>query len=254
MPLFEHRDGLFHPTPYTRGPWDDRYQHGGPPLALLTGALERFGDPQRFALTRVNADFLAGIPIVPLRVEVEPLHLGRSLQRLRASLYAGDREVMRATGQRTRRKPGPTSPAPSSWPAPETLEPWRFPFFRNPVAYDKAVEMRVAGGRWGTTPIQMWARMTRPLVAGRKTSAREAAAAVADAQSGFGVPVDPERWSFVNPQVTIAFAREPVGSWVGLDIRSMAGGDGAGLAQSLLRDEQGWFGGASQTLILDARG
>lgn len=250
---FDAEADLYHASPLTRGPWDERFQHGGPPLALLTGALEAYEGAERFALTRVDATFQAAVPIAPLRLTVELVHGGSTVQHLRASLIHGERTVMTALGQRTLRRPTVRSKPPAPWREPSASEPWGFRFFIHEVGYHNAVEMRIAGGRWGETPIQMWARATVPLVHGRPTTPRQGAAIVADAQSGMGAPLDPAAWSFVNPQVTIAFGREPSSGWVGLDIVSMSGGEGAGLAQSLLRDHEGLFGGASQTLIFQPR-
>jgi hypothetical protein len=93
-----------------------------------------------------------------------------------------------------------------------------------------------------------------PLVAGEPTSAREGTMIVADAESGVCPPVDPFRYSFVNPDLTVYFARAPRGDWVGLQIVSHASADGIGLAHSELSDLQGSFGRAAQSLVVANRG
>ena len=48
-----------------------------------------------------------------------------------------------------------------------------------------------------------------------------------------------EVWSFVNPDLTVYFERDPEDGWLGYDIRSTACGAGVGLAQSAIRDRRG---------------
>lgn len=252
MQSFYTFDGdAYHASELTRGPWDDRLQHGGPPLALLTGALARFEGADRYALTRVDATFAGAVPIGPVRVEVRPVHLGRTVQRLEATLSADGRVLLSARAQRTIRGTSEPSPGPS-WTHPDDAEPLAFSFFRNPVGYHRAVELKTAEGRWGTTPIKVWGRSIG-LVEGRETGPYERTAILVDAQSGMGPPADPQRWTFVNPEVSVTFARPPRGAWIGLEIRAFTGHEGHALTQSLLCDRDGWFGGASQTMIVSRR-
>ena len=80
-------------TPYTRGqrdlraapPWDNRFQHGGPPSALLARALE---EPGSF-LVRVTVSLLRPVPVGRVRVEVERGG-GRTAQRPYARMIADE--------------------------------------------------------------------------------------------------------------------------------------------------------------------
>lgn len=79
--LYEASEGQFIPTALTIGPWDESAQHGGPPSALMAGAVERFGDEaESFFVARVMVDLLRPIPVAPLEVHVLPIRLGRSAQ------------------------------------------------------------------------------------------------------------------------------------------------------------------------------
>ena len=92
-------------TALTRGPWSNEHQHGGPPAALLGGALERAGsDAAEFRLVRVTVEFLRPVPIAPLEVSTEMVRAGKQAQRIGASLSAGGVEVARALGLRLRRQ------------------------------------------------------------------------------------------------------------------------------------------------------
>jgi hypothetical protein len=240
-------------TPFTRGPWDDRYQHGGPPSALLAGALERH--PGDFAMARFAVELLRPVPIAPLRVTVGVERAGRQVERLTASLWAEEVELLRASALRIRRLPLalPGPPPDPAWPEPETLLPFSFPFFRWDMGYQCGVEVRVAYGAWGTTPVGFWGRPVVPLVAGRASSPLERLVILADAQSGMGPPVHPDDYSYLNPDLALYLERPCEDGWLGFDIRSVAGPEGAGLSQSALRDRGGVFGRSLQTLLLAPR-
>lgn len=254
--FFEPTDDGVAATVLTRGPWDERFQHGGPPSALLAGAFERFGDDANdFVVARVAWEFRRPVPIGRLRIAVEAEHLGRTTQRLRGALLHDDIVVLEARGLRVRRRDDTpkASPPVDAWPAPENAETLTLSFFTHPVGYHRAVELRVAGGAWGATPIQLWVRPTVPLVAGRPTTALERLVTLADAQSGMGVPLDPLQWNFANPDLAVFVDRHPVGEWLGFDIRSSAAGPGVGLSQALIRDQTGACARSAQTLIISRR-
>jgi len=244
-------------TPLTRGPWDGRFQHGGPPSALATGALARFGDDaSAWFLARVTVELLRPVPLGRVELEVVPERLGRGVQRLEAVLSVDGRPVLAARGLRIRRErtavPAVTMPAP--WPDPDACGELVFSFFRDELAYHRAVALRTAHGVWGSTPIGVWGRPRVPLVAGRPDLPRERVLVLADAQSGMGVPLDPASWSFVNPDLTVYFERDPLDGWLGYDIRSTACSEGVGLAQSAIRDRAGLCARAAQSLFVAPRG
>jgi len=243
---------LFAASALTRGPWDNRFQHGGPPAALATGAAARFGDAGAFFVARTTIALLRPVPIAPLAVSVVPLRLGRTVQRLRAEVRAGERLVLTAEVVRIRRAPTtPSAPIDHTpWPDPDSLERFVFPFFQHDVGYHTAIDLAVAGGQWGRTPVQFWARTRVPLVAGRSDLPLEQLLVLADAQSGMGVPLDPNTASFVNPDLTAYFERDPAAGWLGFDIRSTANRHGAGLAQSEIRDQGGVVARSAQSLVV----
>ncbi len=102
--FYVSQEGLFVPGLMTVGPWDARFQHGGPPSALLGRALEGWGESQEWLLGRVTVELLRPVPLVPLRVEVEPVRVGRQAQWLESRLYDGDRLLALARGVRVRRR------------------------------------------------------------------------------------------------------------------------------------------------------
>lgn len=255
-PSFFARDSdRWIPSVLTRGPWDDRFQHGGPPCSLLAGALAAFGGPDAPPVSRLWFELLRPVPIAPLTVEVAVERAGSTVQRLRGTLSAAGTPHIVARALRIHRRALtiPAAPTPTPWPDPETLPPFEIPFFPNPVGYHRAVELRVARGNWGTTPIRVWARPRVPLIAKERTTPLQALVLLADAQSGMGPPLDPSEFSFVNPDLAVALERPPEGSWFGFDVRSVAGAHGAGLSQSAVRDARGEVARCSQSLVIAPR-
>lgn len=258
MSAFYRQEGdLYLASELTRGPWKTTQQHGGPPLALLVGAAERFGqDRDDWHLARVCAELRRPVPVGPVRVEVVEEHRGGIAQRLVARLYAGEQLAVEARILRLHHRPQAVpDPLPEAepWPDPESLLPYALSFFPWSPAYPDGVELRLVHGAWGGTPIGFWTRPAVPLLEGRPTSTREALALLADAQSGMGVPLDPRTWTFVNPNVDLHFARPPRGPWIGFDIRSQADPSGMGLAHSRLRDRYGPVGVSVQSLVIAPR-
>lgn len=259
-PFFSTDGDDFVPSVSTRGPWDERFQHGGPPSALMLHVMNRaMSAHDGFVVARMTAEFLRPVPLEPLRVEVDAPEGGRRVKRVRVRLVA-DVPVMAATAVYVKTTEGLAYEAltrdghvDAEWPAPSEAEPFEFPFFSTEGGYDQAVEVRVVDAPWGTTPIRCWARPRVPLIAGIETTPEEAVVIMADAESGMGPPVDPHTFSYANPDLTVYFGRRPRAGWVGLDIRSRADGVGIGLSESSLRDEDGVFGRSAQSLILAPR-
>ncbi len=242
-------------TELARGPWDERFLHGGPPCALLAGAIERYPGAEDFVVARIAWDFWRPVPLDRLSVSVEPERLGRSVQRLRAVLSHEGTRVLEARGLRARRQTdaGVADPPLDPWPAPESVARHVFTFFSHPVGYHQAVDFRFVHAPWGATPVQVWGRPLVPLVAGRATSALERVVVLADAQSGMGPPLDPLRFNYPNPDLAVFLDRFPEGEWVGFDVRSSAQVGGVGLSQALIRDARGACGRSAQTLLVSRR-
>jgi acyl-coenzyme A thioesterase PaaI-like protein len=257
MPPFFLCDGdLFIATESTRGPWSREYQHGGPPAALLARAMEQVA-AAGMLLARLTFDFLRPVPIGPVRVSVEVARLGAKVQRLRGSLATVDgTALVQATGvalrtaamlPETRRD---DEPAP---PPPEASVPFEIPFFREPVAYHRAVETRVARGTWGQGPLTAWMRARVPLVDGEAPSAVQRALVLADSASGLAVVIDHTRQTFVNADLTVALHRAPEGEWIGLECTTVAEAQGIGLTRARLRDQRGGIGVSLQNCLVEPR-
>ena len=91
--VFERDGDLFVPTELARGPWDPNACHGGPSAALLASALDGLPSEAPVVLARLTVELLRPVPMTPLRLEVRPAATGRKVQRIEASVFAGEREV-----------------------------------------------------------------------------------------------------------------------------------------------------------------
>lgn len=245
--------GRFRALPTTGGPWSPTLQHGGPPTALLVDAVEALpGPPGR--LTRFTAEFLSPVPVGEVEVSATVLRDGANVQLLGAELRAHDRLVMRATAWRMRLRDGAPQhgrgPEPPPMPAPPARsEPDGFTF-----PYAEAIEWRmVTGSPTVPGPATTWARARIPLVAGAPTAAAPHLAVLADSGSGISAALDWSAWSFVNVEITLHLARQPVLGWTALEAATTLSSDGTGLARTELYDEVGWVGMASQSLLVAAR-
>ena len=54
-------------------------------------------------------------------------------------------------------------------------------------------------------------------------------------------------------RLTVNLVRRPAGEWICLEARSLFGGNGCGLAESALYDEEGLIGQATQSLAVGLR-
>ncbi|MEZ4364716.1 MAG: thioesterase family protein [Kofleriaceae bacterium] len=244
-------------TALTRGPWHRDLQHGGPPAALLARAIEAAPSDVPRSLARVTVELMRPIPIGPVTVEVEPPVGGRQVDRVEARLRVGDAVVAKATGLRIRAAtvvmPARAPDVAALAPGPEGVAPFVFPFFAEPIGYQAAVELRLVRGTWGDGPVAAWIRPTVPLVEGEPTSPACAVMIVADAANGIRPVLPIDRYTFVNADLTVALARQPVGPWIGLDVDATAGDAGAGLVRAAIHDQRGLCGQAAQALVVAAR-
>ena len=102
-------------------------------------------------------------------------------------------------------------------------------------------------------PGAIWYRVERPLIEGFGVSQAMRAVVAADFCNGTAAALDFRKWTFINADLTVSMAREPVGAWILLDAESWIGPDGAGLAMARLADQSGYFGRVVQSLVIEER-
>jgi hypothetical protein len=247
----------FRATEATRGPWSAEHQHGGPPSALLARALELDAKKSSLPLrpVRMGVAFHRPIALDVFRVTVEPVREGKKVRVSRAYLTdAQGRAVATAEALFMRRADvGVPATAGEKPRDPELCAAYEFPFFSAAVGYQTAMETRLLGGTFGSGAMALWMRMRIPVVPGEAPSALQRVVCAADSGNGTSVAIDIADYTFLNPDLTVALARELTGEWVGLDATTRFGADGIGLAESTLLDVNGYVGRGLQSLIVERR-
>lgn len=251
-------DGL-QPTGLTRGPWDPQAQHAGPPAALLARAISRASAITDGQTARLSFDILRPVPLDRLTVSVRTLRPGRRVEQLDAALAGDDGTVfMRATAWRVRTAsvdlPADAEHVEPPPPGPEHGVPGRFGFWRDEVAYHRALEWSfVEGGFEDPGPATVWTRLKVPLVDGEEPAPLERLLVMADAASGVSAVLDWERWMFINVDLGIHLRRPPEGDWMAMAARTSLGSAGAGLCLGRLYDSAGLVGFSTQSLLVEER-
>lgn len=254
--LYERENGHLVATELTRGPWDQGAQHGGPPAALVMGALERLPAPDGLQFARVTCELMRPVPIGPLELSAEVVRPGRRVQLLEASLRVpGGAEVLRARALQIRRaeaaaqptSPGGAPPAPARARGNDLV-----PRFRPMFAPD-GIEVRFVSGRFGGGDATAWFRLRQPVVAGEAPSPLQRLLAAADFGNGISSPLSWDEYTFINPDLTVYIERPPVGEWICLEAQMRVAPRGIGMAESVLYDQDGRVGRAIQALLVAPR-
>ena len=252
--------GAFRASALTRGPWHPQQQHAGPPIALVCQELERVAQPHGLLhLARLTANLLRPVPIADIEVRVQEDYVGRNAGHFSAVALAGGKELIRATAlfQREGDLPLPARlpghPLPMAPKSPADSPPQRFPFAHGELGYPDLIESRLAAGTMFQGPSAVWFRLNHPLTEGYAPSPYQRVAVAADSGNGISAVLDLSAYLFVNSDLTINLLRRPVGEWIGLDARTLLSSHGGGLAESVLYDEVGLIGRATQSLAVRAR-
>ena len=208
-------------------------------------------------VARLTVDLMRPVPVAPLTIETEVLREGRKIQLVAVRLLASGAEVVRGTALRVRRLEQ-VLPAEASWPpldikGPEqSHDPTENGLSHTPFL--SGLSMKVAKGSFRTPgPAAVWYRASRPIVDGTPISPLMRAAIAADFCNGTSAVLDFTHWTFINGDLTLSLAREPVGEWILLDAETWAGPDSIGIAAARLADRDGYFGRAVQSVLFDKR-
>lgn len=256
--LYEPDDGRYVPTALTRGPWNPLHQHAGPPAALLAREIDRAGAIPGGQLVRLTFDILAPVELVPVVVSAGALRPGRRVELLEGLLARADDDtpLIRATAWRMRSDPGVAPPSPPDPPPgpPGSGGAARLGFWRDEVAYHRALDWRLAAGNFDEPgPATAWARLRVPLIAGEQPAPLERLLAMADAASGVSAALDWDSWLFVNVDLGIHLERPPAGEWMAMAARTRIGPFGTGQCGAVLYDADGRVGRSTQSLLVAPR-
>lgn len=245
---------VFDSTADTRSNWDPAIQHGSPPLALLTKAIEERSAGSGLRIGRLTLDILGAIPVAPVRVRTWIDRPGA-----RISLVVAEMAAARPDG---------------SWRAVARVSAWllatadtgdvatdRYPPLIEGEGVDVAHSWEGAPGyletvswrRQRTAPGEdavVWIRPLTPVVDAEETTATQRLALAVDSANGAGAVLDPQRFVFMNTDTSVHLHRMPVGSDFALRARGSIGPDGIGVTTAEIFDRKGHIGTSAQTLLV----
>lgn len=239
------------------GPWSPTMQHGSAPAALVTWAAEAVPTPQPMHIARLTIDLMRPVPLAPLTIETEVLRQGRKIQLCEVRLLADGVTVVRATVLKIKSNavlalPPEVADLPVELPGPEQSVVEEGKFSSSPFV--TGMSMRAARGRFGMPgPGAIWYRADWSMIEGAPVSQVMRAVIASDFCNATAVALDFRQWTFINADLTVSLARQPVGDWILLDGETFIGPHGAGIATAKLGDVRGYFGRAVQSLVIEKR-
>jgi len=257
--LFQPRGpSTFLPTSAAVGPWDQQIVHGAAIAALFAGRLT----PIDRTLGRLTVELIAPVPVAPLDFECSEAVGGRRVQRQEAVLSAGGRVVATARSVVVRRSEVDLPPKALAHTSP--FDPAAPPRLDEP---NRAAAEMVGWESFDSESVILewlrvpddprthgWVALAVPVVEGTEVRATEVAAVAADyAQSAVSRQLPYASWSFRNAELTVHFAREPEGSWIGMRCESVVGPLGAGFNAADLFDQAGRVGRSASSLVVEHR-
>lgn len=242
----------FEPTDCTRSNWSPDIQHGSPPLALLTKAIEGLLAGTGLRIGRLSLEILGAIPVVPVVVSARIDRPGKRICLLSAEMTplspAGARPVARvsswalatadtsdvASDRYPRLVEGETVPLSAEW--------W------DVDGYVPGIDWR----RQHTEPADaavFWLSPKVGLVDDEETTAIQRLAMVVDSANGVGKVLD-SAFVYMNTDTVVHLHRLPTGSDFGLRARASIGPDGIGVTNAEIFDRTGFVGTSAQTLLI----
>src|SRR5258708_9129504 len=204
-------------SPNAAGPWDARMQHGSAPAALVVWAAEAIPTPQPMRIARVTVDLMRPVPLAPLTLQTEILREGRKIQLCAVRLLAEGVVVVDATILKIKTQqltlPPEVEDQPVELPGPDQAREEPPDFSASPFV--AGISLRAARGRFGVPgPGAIWYRVDRPLVEGAPVSQAMRAVVAADFCNGTSAALDFRQWTFINADLTVSFARQPLAEWL----------------------------------------
>jgi len=253
----------FRPTEHTVSTWGPDMQHGAPPSALLTRALETHRRRPDTRPTRICIDLLGPVPLTDLDVRTRIDRPGRRIELLVAELWTTtgdgtDRPVARGTAWRLETTEIPEIPdlarshEPHLPPA-DTLDPTELDLFGS-TGYIDTLDWRVVTPLGAPGPSAAWLRTRSALVADETPTPLQHVFTVADVANGIGSKLHPAQWLFLNTDLTVHLFRAPEpGDWTGITADTAVGPDGVGMTSGILHDETGPLGRITQNVQVRRR-
>ena len=246
---FQRQGELFVPDKTARSPWSRDQQSGLAIAGLLARAIENAPCAVPMRMARLTVDFLGAVLMKPTEARVRVLREGRRMQVVEASLWVDGAMAASATGLRLADSEAPAALAPPhGFPGPEASPRVPItPYFDAGHPLETRVIQRAAPEG---APGVFWSRFNTAFIEGEPTSAVVRACMAADIATGTASTKATRGWRIPNADLSLYFAREPVGDWLLAMAQMDVAEQGVAMTRSTLADETGVFGFARQTLVL----
>ena len=244
--------GLYRPTLHVGGGWNPEEQHIAPVIGLIAHELETHHRGRRndvLPLVRLSVDILGVIPMDAVRLEVEVIRPGRTIELLEVTLSHGGRPAVIARGWLSQRF-DTADVAHSGFDrvaAPEELasatldERW-------PGGFVRSLDIRRESRGHGRA--LSWVRPRPRLIDEVEVSPVARLLGAIDVANGLAPLAEPHEVAYPNLDFSAHLFRDPVGEWIGLETRVSFGDTGAGLTHSILHDGTGPLGSLAQVLTV----
>jgi hypothetical protein len=255
--IFKPEGLLFRATEHAGGPWAPDMLQGSATTALMAREVERLAGESGFAVRRLTFDLWRPANLRLFRTVPDMLRDGRKAKTLQVRLMDGETEIGRCTALLTAQSgESPVDPftgaavldkAPEAGiPPPEFAQKWSR-YFQN-------VSVRlIEGALERPGPAAAWMRLDAALVEGEPNSPMLQAVQAADFSSGVAQIVDMRDWTFINPEISLYFFRQPESQWILIRAATRAGANGAGLTTATLSDLKGPFAQVMQAMTFERR-
>ncbi len=246
---------IFIATAGAAGPWSPDHCHGGAPASLIIRVAEAIPTIVPMEVARLSLELFRPVPTGLLTTRTEIIREGKKLQLASVNLLCEGVEVARGSVLKFRIEPQDV-PAhmlqnESGISLPDLLPPDRP---RVTGGFARQFDLRVAKGAFREPgPATVWFQLKGALFDDDVATPAQIAAAAADFTNGASTSLSFTEWTFLNADLAINYFRAPVGDWFAIDAETSVGPNGRGVAHSRLADRQGWFGQATQSLLLQKR-
>lgn len=246
------RDGpLLTPSASAVSPWSDDMVNGHHVGGLVAwGALRDHGDPD-MQLTRLTVDMFRPVPMKPLEVRTALTRAGRRIRVVETTLLHDGIEVAKGSVLLLARSEDPEGASPwaeDAWDAPPP-EDLPYTASRHSMV---SWEILPLGGMDAGGRRRAWVRELTPLVEGEELAPVLRACLAADYTNPL-VNMGSDGLGYINADVTIYLARDPVDDWVGLESRGHTRSEGIALGGASVHDRLGRIGEAIVAAIPDER-
>jgi hypothetical protein len=209
-------------------------------------------------LARINHDIRRPIPLDGFKVESEILRMGRSVAKVGIRLTVDGTSHSIADALLLRKASDRPAIKTADVPSPQISEAVAggFPVKKRPnghAFFGDALDIRYTPGSDDEPSGQttLWMRTTVPILEDEEPSGFQSISPISDCPNGI-FPSQPfTEVAALNPDLTLAFHREPRGDWFAMDAVTHAHPNGIGSTEARLFDVDGPVGVASQTLLLN---